>query len=167
MRRPHFLWGGTAELAFYVLILSIFIACVVFAAVEAAAEPALNPAVTQATIGSTICVKGWTKTVRPPWYTTSRIKLGMLKARGESWIDARKYELDHIVPLCLGVAPADTSNLQLELWDEAHRKDRVEVQAMRCVCAGKATLDEARHDLETDWRAAYHKYAVMTCRRQK
>ena len=27
---------------------------------------ALNPEVTQATIGATICVRGWTQTVRPP-----------------------------------------------------------------------------------------------------
>jgi hypothetical protein len=27
---------------------------------------AINPAVTQANIGETICMKGWTKTVRPP-----------------------------------------------------------------------------------------------------
>jgi hypothetical protein len=131
------------------------------------ADPALNPAVTQTTIASTICVKGWTATVRPPWYTTSLIKLRMLKARGETWADRKKYELDHIVPLCLGGAPADTSNLQLEPWTEARRKDRVEVQAMRCVCAGKATLEEARHDLATDWRQAYWKYARMTCRRPK
>jgi hypothetical protein len=129
------------------------------------ADPALNPAVTQTTIASTICVKGWTATVRPPWYMTSLIKLRMLKARGETWADRKKYELDHIIPLCLGGAPADASNLQLEPWSEARRKDRVEVQAMRCVCADKVTLEEARHDLAANWRAAYHKYAVMVCRR--
>jgi hypothetical protein len=33
---------------------------------------ALNPAVTQATIGSIICVRGWTRTIRPPQQYTSR-----------------------------------------------------------------------------------------------
>jgi hypothetical protein len=36
-----------------------------------------------------------------------------------------------------------------EPWDEAYREDRVEIQAMRCVCAGKVTLAEAQHDLAT------------------
>ena len=70
-------------------------------------------------------------------WESARIKLAMLKARGETWLDAPKYELDHIIPLCLGGSPNDPSNLQLEPWDEATRKDRVEIQAMRCICAGK------------------------------
>jgi hypothetical protein len=131
-----------------------------------AGEPALNPVVTEATINETICTPHYAAKVRLPWYTMARIKLALLKARGETWLDAPKYELDHIVPLCLGGASGDLSNLQLQPWNEATRKDRVEVQAMRCVCAGKATLAEAQHDLESDWRAAYHKYAVMVCPRR-
>ena len=46
----------------------------------------------------------------------------MLKGRGETWHDAPKYELDHIIPLCLGGSPTDPSNLQLKPWDEATRK---------------------------------------------
>jgi hypothetical protein len=34
----------------------------------------LNPEVTQATIGSTICVRGWTRTVRPPTEYTNELK---------------------------------------------------------------------------------------------
>ena len=34
----------------------------------------LNPNVTQATIGSTICVPGWTRTVRPPVEYTNALK---------------------------------------------------------------------------------------------
>jgi hypothetical protein len=69
--------------------------------------------------------------VRPSYWQSARINLAMLKARGETWLDAPKYELDHIIPLCLGGSPTDPSNLQLEPWDEATRKDRVEIQAMR------------------------------------
>src|SRR2546421_8893359 len=36
---------------------------------------ATNPAVTQDTIASTICVKGWTATVRPPVSVTTQIKI--------------------------------------------------------------------------------------------
>ncbi len=35
---------------------------------------AINPDVTQANIGSTVCVRGWTKTVRPPASHTNRLK---------------------------------------------------------------------------------------------
>ena len=35
---------------------------------------AINPNVTQANITSTICVSGWTKTVRPPTSVTNRMK---------------------------------------------------------------------------------------------
>ena len=34
----------------------------------------LNPEVTQATIGSTICVRAWTRTVRPPQQYTAALK---------------------------------------------------------------------------------------------
>lgn len=131
------------------------------------ADPALNPEVTQATITETICAPGYTYTVRPSWYESAKLKLKLLKAHGETWVSAPKYQLDHIIPLCLGGSPTDPSNLQLEPIDEAYRKDRVEIQAMRCVCAGKVTLAEAQHDLTSDWQAAYHKYAVMVCRRPR
>ena len=129
------------------------------------ADPARNPEVTQATINDTICARGYTYTVRPSWYDSAKLKQQLLKARGESWIDAPKYQLDHIVPLCLGGSPTDPSNLQLEPLEEAYRKDRVEIQAMRCVCAGKVSLEEAQHDLATDWEGAYHRYAKLVCRR--
>jgi hypothetical protein len=61
------------------------------------------------------------------------------------------------IPLCVGGSATDPSNLQLEPSDKAYRKDRVEIQAMRCVRSGKVTLAEAQHDLATDWQAAYHK----------
>src|ERR1700686_2489678 len=41
---------------------------------------ALNPAVTQATIATTICVSGWTATVRPPSSYTSSLKIEQLAA---------------------------------------------------------------------------------------
>jgi hypothetical protein len=88
------------------------------------ADPALNPEVSQATINDTICAPGYSYTVRPSYWESARIN-AMLKARGETWLDAPKYELDHIIPLCLGGSPTDPSNLQLEPWDEATRKDRV------------------------------------------
>ena len=43
---------------------------------------ALNPDVTQATIRSTICVRGWTTTVRPPSSYTSALKIEQLPRYG-------------------------------------------------------------------------------------
>ena len=45
---------------------------------------ALNPAVTQATIQKTICVHGWTKTIRPPESVTAPEKLASMARYGVS-----------------------------------------------------------------------------------
>ena len=56
--------------------------------------------------------------MRPSYWESTRIKLAMLKARGETWLDAPKYELDHIIRFAWAVPPPDPSILQLESWDE-------------------------------------------------
>ena len=117
-------------------------------------ELPLNPAVTQSTIASTICVPGWTKTVRPSPRYTNRIKIALireLEIPEELLVD---FELDHRIPLALGGAPSDSRNLELQPWDEAGDKDAIEACLARAVCAGKITLDDARRRIWTDWRAA-------------
>jgi hypothetical protein len=99
------------------------------------------------------------------FFRLQQIKLEKMKALGAT--DQTAYQLDHIVPLCLGGSPDDPHNLQLQPWAEATRKDRLEVQACRCVCAGVVPLAEARADLAGDWQAAYRKYAKLVCRRAK
>jgi hypothetical protein len=42
----------------------------------------LNPAVTQATIASTICRRGWTRTIRPPVDYTNALKRRQLSRYG-------------------------------------------------------------------------------------
>ena len=44
----------------------------------------LNPDVTQATIATTICVRGWTRSVRPPTEYTTALKLRQMRAYGET-----------------------------------------------------------------------------------
>src|SRR5665213_3546256 len=65
---------------------------------------AINPAVTQANIKSTICVIGWTATVRPPATYTNQLKYSQLHSGynlgGD--LNLRDYEEDHIVPLETG-----------------------------------------------------------------
>ena len=58
-------------------------------------------------IGETVCVKGWTKTVRPPFSITNAIKLAKLRERGLTAAGKSRFELDHIIPLSLGGSPDD------------------------------------------------------------
>ena len=59
--------------------LAIFVATLIGLPVIAFADDLpFNPAVTQETIGNTICVFGWTKTVRPPVSFTNRVKIKLI-----------------------------------------------------------------------------------------
>jgi hypothetical protein len=72
---------------------------------------AYNPDVTQSTIHSTICVSGWTATVRPPRSYTNALKAQGVIDYGYSDTNLADYEEDHLVPLELGGAPRDPGNL--------------------------------------------------------
>ena len=85
--------------------------------------------VTQETIGVTICVTGWTATVRPSTTFTGGLKRLMLSRAGLLPSDAAKFELDHFIPLALGGHPRAEDNLWLQPWDgtwSAKIKDRLE-----------------------------------------
>lgn len=118
---------------------------------------AYNPDVTQDTIYSTICVSGWTGTVRPPTTYTNALKAQGIIDYGYSDTTMSDYEEDHLVPLELGGAPRDPANL----WPEprygspsASSKDSVENQLKTAVCDGVITLDDARTAIQTDWTTA-------------
>lgn len=131
---------------------------------------AINPAVTQATIGDTICIPGWTRTVRPPERYTEELKRRQIAEYGyaDRWLG--DYEEDHLIPLELGGAPSDPRNL----WPEPHRaeggwgsrrKDYLENLLKRLVCAGQLPLDTARRAIAENWIAAYQRYRPMGRRR--
>ena len=67
---------------------------------------AIDPRVTQDNIGSTICVPGYTKTVRPPVSVTEPQKLEGMTAYGFN-DSPSNYEFDHLIPLEIGGAPDD------------------------------------------------------------
>jgi hypothetical protein len=138
-----------------------------WAAAAAYAAPSLNHDVTPETIASTICVSGYTATVRPATVYTNGVKLKLLQTAGQDPSAASAYELDHIVPLALGGHPRALDNLQLQPWPEARRKDRLEVKLQCLVCSGQVNLAEAQTAIATDWEAAYHKYASVTCHRDR
>ena len=65
---------------------------------------ALNPGVTQENIGDTVCVAGWTRTVRPPENYTEDLKRRQIREYGYADRRLGHYEEDHLVPLDLAVA---------------------------------------------------------------
>ena len=124
---------------------------------------ALNPAVTQNTIGSTICVSGWTSEVRPPESVTEPEKLANMRSYRLS-SGPSGYEYDHLVPLELGGAVNDPRNL----WPEPdypsragfylNPKDHLERALNRLVCRGQMTLARAQLVIARDWVSAYREY---------
>ena len=124
---------------------------------------AINPAVTQDDIQSTICVRGWTRTVRPPGRYTDQLKREQIREYGYADRRLSHYEEDHLIPLDLGGAPRDPRNL----WPEprypsdgwtADKKDELEAVLVRLVCSGDVPLDVAREAIASDWHAAYRRY---------
>lgn len=98
---------------------------------------ALSTAVDQANIATTICVAGWTATVRPATSYTQAIRRNMLAQVGAPASEASQYELDHFVPLALGGNPTSLDNLWLQRWLgpwNAHIKDRLERKLQVLVC---------------------------------
>jgi hypothetical protein len=103
----------------------------------------LNPDVTQATIGSTICVTGWTRTVRPTTEYTNALKRRQMRAYGEAGA-ASAYQEDHLISLELGGHPTDPRNLWPEPYPRASDVDSIENDLNRKVCNGSLTLAEAQ-----------------------
>lgn len=120
---------------------------------------AIDLSVTQDNIGSTICVSGYSGTVRPPTSLTNKIKELTLAAY--SFTGAMSdYELDHLISLELGGCPDCVPNLWPEPYNNtmgAHQKDKVENYLHKEVCNGQITLDEAQKEIATDWTAVYHR----------
>lgn len=111
---------------------------------------ALNPAVTQATIHRTICVPGWTDSVRPPEAVTEQEKAASMAAYGDKGpMDG--YEYDHFVPLELGGATNDRRNLWPEPGASPNPKDAVEDRLRRDVCDGQLSLAVARREIVKNW----------------
>ena len=122
---------------------------------------ALNPEITQDNIHQTICVRGYTKTIRPPAYYTNRLKKAQIREYGYADRNPRDYEEDHLVALSIGGSPTDEKNL----WPEprksewgATKKDELEFTLFKMVCAGRLSLSQAQHDMATNWIEAYKQY---------
>jgi hypothetical protein len=111
---------------------------------------ALNRAVTQGTIGQTICMRGWTATVRPRESVTEPEKQASMAAYGDGG-PLSAYEYDHFVPLELGGAVNDPRNLWPEPGASPNPKDAVEDELRQNVCDGQLTLAQAQRAITADW----------------
>lgn len=117
----------------------------------------LNPAVTQDTINSTICVSGWTATIRPPVKDTNKLKAQQIadfKLAG----NISDYEEDHRMPLELGGAPSDVHNLSPEFPKSPNAKDADETALKRLVCEHRILLSAAQIQLVGKWLGIWPTY---------
>lgn len=122
---------------------------------------ALNSDVRQGTIQQTVCVAGYTASVRPSTSYTNGVKTRLLREQGLPVASAGDYELDHVIPLALGGHPRNLANLALQPWEgenSAKTKDRLERKLQTLVCADRVPLETARRDIYQDWQAAFRKY---------
>ena len=116
-----------------------------------------SPEVTQETIAQTICVPGYTKTIRPSASYTTSLKLRQITEYGYADTNPANYEEDHFIPLELGGHPTNPRNL----WPEPHggasgseAKDKTENALHALVCSGQLSLQEAQRRITSDWTHA-------------
>jgi len=124
---------------------------------------ATDPNVTQENIGSTICVSGYTSTVRPSSAYTSSLKISQLQGSYSRYADLKTgdFEEDHLISLEIGGSPSSPKNL----WPEPYKgsygarlKDRLENKLHSLVCSGGLALKTAQRAISTNWIAAYETY---------
>ncbi len=124
---------------------------------------AVDPRVTQANIRETICVRGYTKTVRPPQRFTRDLKARQIRQYGYADKRLRDYEEDHLVALEIGGSPDSSKNL----WPQprhvignwgSQAKDKLENRLHTLVCHRKISLAQAQWEMAHNWIAAYKRY---------
>jgi hypothetical protein len=125
---------------------------------------AINPKVTQQNLQSTVCVSGWSRTVRPPASYTNRLKAKQMRELGLPG-STHDYHEDHLVSLCAVGHPTDERNLWPQpvngRWTDKV-KDQLESSVCRQVCRGDMTLEQGQAIfLEPNWTKAYMRYFGM------
>jgi hypothetical protein len=103
----------------------------------------LNPDVTQANINATICVHGWTKTIRPPTSYTNDLKRKQMREYGVGG-SLHDYQEDHLISLELGGHPTDPRNLWPQPYPRASEVDSIENELNAKVCSGQLSLEQAQ-----------------------
>jgi len=124
---------------------------------------AINPAVTPASISRTICVSGWTQTIRPSSTYTTSLKAQQLAAGYAYHGDTNRsdYAEDHLISLELGGSADSPRNLWPEPYSAtggARTKDKIENKLHTLVCAGTLSLADAQRAIAANWYTAYLTY---------
>jgi len=120
---------------------------------------AIDPRVAQRNIRSTICRRGYTATVRPPFEYTNAMKHRLMRLYGATG-SIHDYELDHLIPLELGGCPKCEANLWPEprnVFPGASEKDEVESYLQDQVCSGTIPLADAQREIAADWYVVYRR----------
>jgi hypothetical protein len=132
----------------------------------------LNPSVTQANIHATICVSGYSASIRPPVSVSNHLKAVAAAEYGIANYNPAAYEGDHLISLELGGNsedrnPASDPNASnsddvSNFFDEPHtianppdggsaNKDKFENYLHRIVCSEAMPLSTAQREIATDW----------------
>jgi len=122
---------------------------------------AIDPRVTQENIHQTICVSGYTATVRPPESVTEPMKKQAILDYGLADQNLGDYEYDHLISLEIGGAPHDAKNLWPEPYSgkwNSYIKDKLENKLHQLVCDGQLDLASAQRAIAENWITAYLKY---------
>lgn len=134
-----------------------------------------DPAVTQDNIQQTICVSGYSKTVRPPVSVTGPMKETVGKEYALT-IPMNVVEGDHLISIELGGCPGPNRGCQFQsnFWDEpwcsftdtcsftdqkatdfsymgAKAKDCIENCLHKRVCSGQMQLADAQQGIAANW----------------
>ena len=120
-------------------------------AATAAAAQAVDERVTQGTLRSTICKRGWSESVRPPYEWSHAHKQRLMRERGIPASEFGAWTLDHIQPIEDGGSPADPRNLQLQTKAAALAKDLDENRIHWNICNGRSTLAEGQAEMLRLW----------------
>ena len=103
---------------------------------------------------STVCVSGYTQTVRNVPDSEKQV---VFAEYGIPWSEHANYEVDHIISLELG-GSNDVSNLFPESYliqYNAHVKDGLENHLHSLVCSGALPIATAQAEISSDWVEYY------------
>jgi hypothetical protein len=124
----------------------------------------LTPGVAATTNIASLCVRGYSGSVRPRGIAWRRIKDAVYTRYGvprghRSEFDRQgkrrpAYAIDHLIPIELGGSPEDLRNLWPEPINESRRKDRVENALHSLVCSSAMPIATAQRAIARDWRSA-------------
>ena len=128
---------------------------------NAATPGVVNTKVKPANINQTICKPSWVKTALPKASALNRVKTAQMKAAKYAAGDAKKYELDHRIPIEVGGDPRNPKNLWLQPLDiqwNALVKNKLETYVQTEICAGRMKLADGQAIFQRDWVDVFRLY---------